>query len=472
MLSWGQWRPDVGGPNTGMAVTADGVLPQSAGSGIGYGPMDTLVTETGAVALGTDARGGISIQRQDGGWQTYFATSSKIRLATSTYSWSDIETGRTVPTAADVSFAQFGTKLLNSDASDGFKAYDYEAGGTNDAVSGAPAAEEIAVCNNVVFALACDGNNRRMESSAQGDHSNWTTQGADGKTFEDGGALKAFRDMRNGAGLVWQENAIRLVQFGGAPEGALYSIAKVADGLGAVSSRGVTAFNGVAWWVSAGGLYELTAGGAPLPIGDSKVNGWLADTIDASEYVNIQATVDPARKMTWFRLSDTLLLGYHWTIREFITASVSTAVLFRAAQPAVLIDDLTGTIDSYTWAIDSLTGGAPVFGALDGAFKSARFVGSPMAYTLQSCAISAGGSRRFVQAMPVSDNDGALLSIGTADKLTSALSFSAAQARNEDGNVLLDDRGRVYAFRETGSAGAMWTYSNGVDGMISNGDAP
>ena len=476
MLFWGPWRPDVGGPDTGVAQTIDGVIPQSAGQGIGYGPMNQLVTASGAVALAGAPRGGITIQRTDGAWQVYFASAAKIQVLDSTYDWDDIETGRTVPDGADVSFAQYGNFLLNTDLSDGFKAYNYQAGGTNDVVSAAPTAAGVCVSNNVVFAYNLSTDNRRMKSSAQGDHTNWTTEGADGKTFEDGGAILAMRDLKGGMCAILQENALRVVQFGAGPTSTtLYGIVKVADGIGGVSDRATTAFNGTMWWISTSGVYEYVAGGVPTPVGDQKTNDWLAAQVAASDLANIQAAVDPARKMTWFRLSSSLLLGYHWLIKEFVTATVSTSALSRFATPATVIDDISSIIDDLNVTIDSLDfqGGAPAFGALDSTYKFARFTGTPLAADLRSCVTSAGSSQRFLQATPISDASPSLLSLGVSSNLSSALSYSTGVTRDsDDGACRFDERGRYFAFRETIAAGTRWTFSNGVDGIVSNPDAP
>ena len=480
MIPWGPWRPDSPGPDTGYALSADGVIPQSAGPNMGYGPMNSPITPDGAAALGSDPRGNLTIQRQDGAWQDFFATSDKIRLLNSSYGWDDIESGRSVTSGDDVSFALFGTKLLNTDTTDGFKAYDYEAGGSNTTVAtasnGAPTAvRSLCICNNVVFALDCDGNNRRIESSAQGDHTNWTTQGADGKTFEDGGALYGMRDLRNGLGVIFQESAVRLVQFGAAPTGALYTITKAADGIGAASDRCIAANNGRAWFIAnGGGIYEYTAGGEPVSIGDQKVNNWLAGQVAAADLGTIQATADRGRKMTWWRLNSSLLLGFHWIIREFVTVTIPTATLLRLATPAVTIDDLSGYVDDYDVTIDSLDfqGGSPTFGALGADLKISRFTGTPLAADLRSCILTAGGSKRFERATPVSDASSSLLSIGTSDSLSGTLSYSSGKTRWDNGTVDLDDRGRRFAFREAIPAGATWTYSNGVDEIVSYPDAP
>jgi hypothetical protein len=224
-----------------------------------------------------------------------------------------------------------------------------------------------------------------------------------------------------------------------------------------------------------GGLYEYVAGGEPVPIGDQKVNNWLAGQVAAEDLGTIQVVADPSRKMTWFRLSATLLLGYHWTLREFVTATVSTTALLRLATPAVLIDDLAGLVDDQTATIDSLDfqGGSPAFGSLGSDLKINRFTGTPLAADLRSCTLTAGGSKRFLQAVPISDDTASTLSIYTGDNLAVSLSVGTSTTRNsDDGIVRLDDRGRYFAFREQHSAGATWTYSNGVDGLQTVEDAP
>lgn len=476
-VPWGAWRPDTAGPDTGMAQTADGVLPQSAGQGIGYGPMPALETQMGAVALGESAVGSISLQTFDGSWQVYFATPTKIRQLTSTYDWSDIETGRTVTDGDDVSFVHFGSYLLNSDTTDGFKAYNVETPAGNNAVSGAPSARALFTCNNVVFALDCNGNNRRMQSSAVGDHTNWTSEGADGKTFEDGGALIGGRDLKNGSAVIFQEHAIRLVTFGGMGAGsALYSIAKVSDGIGAIADRSIVAFDGAVYWLAADGLYRMVSGGAPEPIGAGKVNRWLARQLAASDYKTVQGALDPYNKIVTWRLDGTRLLAYDLRIGEFITHTVATTSLAAIATAGYTLEDLDdfGTLDALSASLDARQwqGNAPVFGALDADGKFAIFSGESMQATLRSCVLTAGGSKRFLQATPISDAPNSTLSIGTSDRLTAALSYSDPATRNEDGNVMLDDRGRMFAFEEVIPAGDEWTFSNGVDGIVANQDAP
>jgi hypothetical protein len=469
-VPWGPWRPDVGGPNSGIAKQANNVLPQAAGNGIGYGPMPALITATGAEALSGAPRGIISVQKASGAYAVFAATASTIETMDSAYQWSDVETGRTVTSGDDVSMLLFGKYLLNSDTTDGFKAYDIELGGTNSAVSGAPAARALFSCNNVVFALGTSSNNRRMQSSAIGDHTNWTTNGADGKTFEDGGTLIGGRDLKNGAAVIFQENAIRLVQFGGGA--ALYTIQKLADGRGAVSDRSIVSFDGMAFYIATDGFYKYTLGGGNEPIGAEKVNRWLATQVAASGYEAIQGALDPFQKIVWWRLTGNLLIGYDWQLNEFITSSVATSALTRIATPGVTLDSLTTLyLDSMTEALDSrfYMGGVPLFGALDADYKFATFAGSPLQATLQTNNIALPDSQLVSWCSPDSDASSSTIALGVSDTRSTTLTFKTPAARKASGRVPLRGRGKVIGFRETIPAGASWNYSNGVNDIVAAG---
>jgi hypothetical protein len=469
-VAWGPYRPDVGGANSGIAKQANNVLPQAAGNGIGYGPMPALITAGGAEALSGAPRGIISLQKASGSYAVFAATATKIEEMDSAYQWTDVETGRTVTAGDDVSFCYFGKYLLNSDTTSGFKAYDVEVGGTNNAVSGAPGARALFSCNNVVFALGTSANNRRMQSSAIGDHTNWTSNGADGKTFEDGGALVGGRDLKNGAAVIFQENAIRLVQFGGGA--ALYTIQKLADGRGAVSDRSIVSFDGMAFYIATDGFYKYTLGGGNEPIGAEKVNRWLATQVAASGYEAIQGALDPFQKIVWWRLTANLLVGYDWQLNEFITSSVATSALTRIATPGVTLDSLTTSyLDSMTEALDSrfYMGGVPLFGALDADYKFATFAGSPLQATLQTNDIALPESQLVSWCSPDSDASSSTIALGVSDSRSTTLTFKTGVTRQTSGRVPLRGRGKVISFRETIPASASWSYSNGVNDIVAAG---
>lgn len=464
---FGPWRPDVIGPNTGVAVIADGVLPQSiAGSGIGYGPMPQMVTADAAVALAGAPRGIVSVQLFDGTWKVYAASAAKIQVLSSVYGWSDIDTGRAVTSGDDVSFVHFGSFLVNTDTTSGMKAYNVQTPAGNNAVSGAPASRSLAICQNVIFAFDCAGNNRRMVSSGQGSHTAWDgSLGGDGKTFEDGGALIGGRDLKNGSMIVFQDKALRLVQFGPSAGSALYSVVKIADGRGCVADRTAVSFDGSAFWWDTDGPWQFSMQGGLVPIGAEKINRWAAANIGASNYKNLQGVIDPSRNIVMWRIDGVSVLVYNWVIKEFSTLPATTSVLARIATPGVAIDDLTGTIDSYDVEINNQAwqGGAPVLSALDANYKFATFTGNAMLATLQTSETLMPQSALVTSATPISDASGSMLELGVKDAPDDMIVWKGAESKTDSGRVHLRGRGKVVAFRETIPAAATWTYAAGID---------
>lgn len=458
-LSFNAWRPDVGGPGSGYAQTAEGVVPQAVAGGLGYGPFPQPSVGAGAAALAADAVNILSVQKPDGTWSVYAATATAIYELQSDLSWVDVETGRTTVTA--VSMVLFGKYLVNTDATNGMKAYDVSAGGANTAISGGPSAAYVFSMNNVLFALATSAAPRRFQSSDLGQYNVWTGGIADGKSFEDGGTLICGADLKNGYGVMWQERAIRSIQFGSGA--GAYAISKIADGIGCVGAKTMTAFNGMAWWWDSDGPYQITAGGGPEPIGAEKINRWAADNIGRNNFANLSATVDPQRKLVLWRIDESRILAYSWLLQEFTILPASTSALARIATPAVSIDSLSGTIDALEGTIDSLGGGtAPVLGGLNNARKYFTFTGQNSAVTLETCAMANRNTSLITTGTPVDDADSGTLQIGYADRMDADLTWKPGVAKKPSGRVPLRARGKVLAFRRNIDAGADWSYANGV----------
>lgn len=467
MIHWGEWRP-YAGPNSGFAEMADGVLPRQVGMKIGYGPYPDLAEASGADALPDDPRGGLALRLFDGSYQQFFATETDIYLMGSDYSWTSIDSGRATPDGFDTSMVHFGSYLLNSNTTDGFMAYNVETPAGNNAVSGAPAAASLFKSNNVIFALNCDGNNRRFESSGIGDHTAWRTKGADGKTLEDGGALIWGADLKNGMALMLQEDAVRGIQFG-AGGGSLYSLFKIADGKGSVGARSAAAFDGTAYWLATDGFYRLSAGGGPEAIGAERVDAWFADQVDTSDYIDVQCAIDPFRKVVFWRLSASQLLGFAWALNggmgAWFTASVATTALSQIATSALLLDDWDVFLDDQDIPLDSrfFQGGQPLFAALNGDRKFATFTGAPMAHTLRTCIVNnplTGIGNWFT---PISKGNGLTYRVGTSDSLDNAITWGSYGTKARNGAVPSRFRGLNIQIEEFEDSASAWEFTHGID---------
>lgn len=460
-IPFGPWRPDVGAPGSGFARTAEGVVPKAETGGFGYGPFPQMVSVDGAEALSGAPRGIISVQAPDGTWSVYAATGTTIEELQSDFTWSDIETGRTVTAGDDVSFAMIGTKLLNTDTTDGMKAYDIVAGGANSAVSGAPAARATFVMKNVAFGLGTSLAPRRFASSDIGNYAKWAGGAANGGTLEDGGGLVGGADLKNGLGCMFQESAIRGIQFGAGA--STYAVNKISDGLGCVAQKTIVPWDGRAYWWHDDGPWMLAAGSAPVSIGADKINTWAAENIGRQNFKHLQGAVDPQRKLILWRIDESRVLAYSWTQNEFSILPVSTTALARIATPAVSIDNLTGTIDNLTGSIDDLGGSsAPVLGGLNLSRKYSTFTGANMAVTLESCQVNNPVTGLVGWVTPVDDANAGAVQIGVSDRMDIPLTFKTGTAKTASGRCEARARGKSIGARRNIPAGTTFSYITGV----------
>lgn len=472
MIPFGPWRPDAASPNSGFAAQADNAQPKMAGQKLGYGPFPALVQALGAEALPSDPRGQISLVKFDGTWEVFFATATTIEQMDSSFQFTSVATGLNVTAGDDMSFCHFGSYLLNSNTTDGMHAYNVESPAGNNAVTDAPAARFIFTANNVVVALDCDGNNRRMQTSGVGDHTAWDSKGADGKTFEDGGALIGGADLQNGAAVLFQDNAIRLMQFGGAPGGALYRISKVADGLGSVGARSIVPFNGRVFFLSPRGFYDYVLGGQPRAIGSEKVNQWFLDQIATTELINVQGWIDPEANIVGW-LFDDRCICFDWGVEEWFTLTVEAEMISRIATAGYTVDGPYADIlvdDNPTPVDDRLyQGGQPVLAALDPDLKYATFSGTPMAATLETSEITNLKHQRVTGVQAIVDTADAQIQLGYKQRLQDTFTYGTAVTMDADGFAPVDEAGKVYALKMTIPAGTLWTNAEGFDGIEGTG---
>lgn len=494
MIAWGPFRPDAGGPGTGFAQIADSVLPQTAvitspygqrSPTIGYRPFPSLITVPGAGALAGGApRGSLSLVTSGGASQVYVGTATTIEQLQGDYTFSTIEGGRTVTAGDDVSFLRFGSFLLNTDTTDGFKAYNFDTPAGNNVVATAPTARRLFSCSNVVFALGCNGINTRMQSSGMGDHTAWNTLGADGVTFADGGALVEGVDLKNGAAVVFQAEAMRVIQFGNAASPALYSTSKAANGRGSVGYRSVVSFDGAVYFLAPDGFYKFDLEHGNTPIGAEKVNRWFLAhaTTDLS---TVQGSVDPQNKIVCWRyrsitnVSSTVfndMICYDWQLDEWFTVTVATSALTRITTPGYTMDSMAafGDMDSIQTLMDDpfWGGGAPLYGAIDGNNKFATFSGPAMAATLQSYVTHNPVSGIITRATPLSDDPTSTLQLGVKRSLSDAMTWKPKTGKGRAGRVAVRGGGVQIAFQENFPAGDMWTFANGVDDLASSQNGP
>lgn len=485
---FGPLAPDAGANAPGVCVIADGVLPKQTG----YGPAQQLVTAATAAALPGAPRGMITCLRRDGTTVVFGMTVSTLYQLTATYTWTQIATGFNCTSGDDWSMKQFGDVLLFTNTTDGMWEYNIELGGAPVAVPGAGAPREIEIIANMVFAFDCKDrlglrNNRLIRNSDFNKHREWVNGAADYQPLETGGALLAGFNLRNGAAVILQENAMRVLQFGNAGGGALYSLQEISTERGTVGRRSCVAFDGALYGISTNGYFRFTLNAGLEFIGAELVDNWFLGRVSLPNLKKVQGAIDPARKIVLWRYptdsdpSTTVmsnLLGYSWATpsNPWFTWTVNVAYLSRLATAGYTLEELDafGTVDSITISFDDRfwQGGQQVFAALDANLKYATFSGESQAASIQSSVQNSPVSSLIGWATPIDDAAGGTLSMGVSDTLDAAVTWKAGETKVSGGRTPQRGRGLNLAFRRDIPASEPWTFAKGVDHIKAAGGAP
>lgn len=478
-IPFGPFAPDAGDPAPGICLVADGVLPQQ----LGYGPMQGLSVPSSAVALGGAPRGLYSPVKADGTWLVFGFEADSLNQMSATGTWSEIEGSLNCPDGYNFSATPFGAYFLYTNTTDGLRAYNIESGGSPAAVDDAGDPEFIfTATSSQVVALNCKNDagtrdNRLMRVCAFNDHTNWASRGAGQQSFESGGAVICGAPLTQTSAAVFQERAIRLIEFGQFTGNAYFRTNLVSDGLGSVGAKSMVPFNGAIYWLATDGFCRLSPGGGIERIGAGRVDNWFLSRIDQSKMNLVEGAVDPFNKMIWWRWQATgdtdivfsRMLGYSWQWDRWVTATVTTTALTRLATPGYKLGDLTtlyGTLDAVPGVLGSrlFQGGQPVFAALNGDYKIAYFSGSNLAATLTTSRQINPVTGMLQWATPHTDAD-ATIELGTADTPQDDVSWKTAASIGRAGRVPLRGRGMNIAFRTKVAAAADWTYAHGLDAI-------
>lgn len=469
-INYGQFAPGLAAWNSVGSAVIDNVLPNEDGS---YRPMSAGVTLPTADALPSAPRGQISFPNSVGAYLRFIATGDTWYAMDSEGGLTSIGTGYAVTSGDKESFVRFGSYLIGSNVVDGMRQYNAEIGGSVTAISGAPDARFLFVAANHVFALDCDGNNRLMRNSDANDHTNWTGGLAEYQSFEDGGALIGGCAISQGAALIFQREAVRILTFN--TSGPLYNLTLLANTAGAVSASSIVPISGGAAFMDTDGPKFASSTGI-VPLGDKTgVANWFLSQTAAADLVLVDGAYDRFNRTVWWRYrsgSDAAdvtsrMLGYHIDSQRFTTATIDTSAIFSTATVGYTLDtmDSFGPLDTIDIPLDDRfwKGGEPLFGGMDADFKFFTFSGLALAATLETPLIQMPRSMLVNRATPIDDATGGTVELGVADRVGDALTWKSPVELTASGSAPLRGRGRAFKLRRNIPAGAAWSSATGFD---------
>lgn len=474
-IGLGQWAPDAAGVDANVLRVATNVFPTA----MGYSPVRGLTPAS--LALPSNAKGGIGVQRSDLSWDFYAGTSSKLyKYNASTTGWTDVSNPSTTYSVSADAFWHFftdGAKLYATHIAARPQVINIDTGTQFADVGGSPpfAAIGAAIGEFIVLAGLSD-DPFSIQWSSIGNPNEWTPgiNLGDIQRFPMGGPVTALTGGEFGA--IFQSQAIRSMIFApGTPE--VFQITKVEEGRGALSAWSTVQVGARVFFVDRTGLFEFT-GGQSHAIGTQRVNKWFNDNIDTSRLKKIQAVSDPrGHRVMWAMQTSTggadatlldSILVYDYSLDRWTLLDIDVRALFATSLPATSLDSITTSLDDPALpSLDSaaFAGGEAALAAFGVDNKMAFFDGTQLEAILETPDfLAARPNQSFVNGVRIdTDADSIFASVATRQSLADTVVYEPEAAPNRRRFCPMRARGRYHRARIRIPNNVNWTYVSGIE---------
>ncbi len=483
----GEWAPDNANVDQTILTVARNVLPSLSG----YGPLKSL--QPYSVALGAQCVGGFCARLNSGAYAIFAGTTSKIyRLASGGASWTDVSGAFTfnVPDADLWSFAQFGTKLIATNANLAAPVViDVDSGSAFTSLGGSPpAARGVATVGDFLLLYGLPAYPRRIVWSAINNITGWTA-GVDlsgYQEFPDGGDVTGFAG--NEYGVVSQANAVRrMIRTPEEPLSA-FRFVKVTDTVGGFGFWSATRSGDTVFMCGPTGFYAFgTSGGVPVgggtvdaggmrAISSGRVTDWFFKTVDINAIGRMLCVSDTSgtRIFWYFKSTDganaTLYdkaLVYDWKLDKFAYFDCSVEYVMPAATVPISLDSETGSLDSESGTLDDPALNASVYQL--GAFRTTHDLGfytGPNEEALIETSDGFIGRPGIIKVTGLRPDIDALThyaALGSKMQLGAPLAYSPEVRPSADGVCHLRRAYRFHRARVRVPAGEAWNYIRSID---------
>ncbi len=355
VLSFGEYRPDVSDYSGQTSQTILNALPR----GDGYGPFDSLVDFTGALAA--QCRGYFYARNSDGTITVFAGTSTKLyKLNNSTGLWTDISksggTYSALTSNAQWQFVQFNSLVIAVQANTNPQVFTLGSSSEFADLSGSPPkAAYVAIVNRFVVLSGLLDNPFRIQWSGLNDTTEWTSgvNSSDFQDFADGGIV---RGVSGGEfGTIFQDAAIRRMIF--APGSSyVFGISRVSQDDGLFAPYSLVNSGDRTFFCSPQGFKMILPSGYPTPIGKEKVDRTFFEELDTGNIQLFIGASDPRTTRVYFayksvnglnNLFDKILI-YDWALDKWSKVSSAGEYIASLSRPGLTLEQVDAAYSPQT----------------------------------------------------------------------------------------------------------------------------
>ncbi len=363
MLAFGEYKPDVSDANASHTKVVNNVVPHADG----YGPFNAPEAFTSALAA--RCRGFFFAVNPSNGTIAIFAgTATKLyQLNNNTFNWSDVSQGAGTYTTIDADaqwvFSQFGQNVVAVQNNAAPQVFNITSSSEFADLGGSPPnCGWCAVVNNFLVLADLASNPNRVQWSALGDITGWTsgTDYSDFQDLPDGGSAKAV--VGGQLGVIVQENAVRRMIYQPGSE-VVFSVDRIANNVGTPAKHSVTYVNDNIFWLSKRGFVKANAAGEISFIGRERVDRTFLKLFDDGELGLVIGAADPSSHLVLFTYKSASsgdgtafdkVLAYDWLIDRWSPIDQTGEYIAPISQPGFTLEtletigqvDVTGAADN------------------------------------------------------------------------------------------------------------------------------
>jgi hypothetical protein len=475
MIPFAEFAPDQPGLDSGASGHVLNVVPLTAQS---YGPLPALAPV--GTALSARCQGAASFRGPDGSILNVAGDAAKLYRWDGA-SWNDVSRlSGPYSTAPEQgwSYTQFGSKVVAVNGSDQPQVIDIASPNPFADLPGPQKARFAATVRDFVMLGQLDTDQSAVQWSAINDISSWSPgiDQSDIQSFPDGGRVTGL--VGGQYAIIFQETAIRRGTYVG-PD-LIFQFDAISTERGCAAAGSVASYQQLVFFLAADGFFLLSGGEAERPIGDQKVDAWFWANVNQSYLHRISAAIDSSRKLYLVAFPSTdsatgapdTLLIYNWTIDRWSRAEIGVDILCRMmnklGETLDSLDLIYPDLDAMPLSLDSvLLSGSPLakLGAFDFGNRMAFFEGGNLAAEIDSIEAEVmPGGRTFLGAIrPVVDGGDLSVRVGTRERATDPVMWSAEVAQNAIGACPLRSSARYHRARVKIGADGQWSHAQGID---------
>ena len=465
-ISFGEWTPDQPGLTNGLR-RAENVYPKL----VGYGAIPIAVDYSAAASENLN---NVVAGKTTAGATTVFAGGSTklFKLDSADLSLDNVsKSGNyTTPTDQRFKFTQFGNVIVAANGQAKLQGYNLNSSSLfADLAADAPTARYVTVVRDFVVSGYQSSYPNRVQWSALGDESSWTTSAttqADFQDIPDGGSVVGVTGGE--FGLVFMDRAIHRMSYIGSP--LIFQFDNISRNLGCYEANSIIQYGGTSFFLGDDGFYACD-GQNVVPIGSEKVNRFFFDNVEESTLYLMSAAADPIKKLIiWAYASNSSatpdsLLIYNYQTQKWSSGTTSVDRIASTSTPAVTLEgmDVYGNLDTILTSFDSRLwlGGKLQLAGVDGA-KIVTFTGANATAYLETGDIEVpGATSSITMVKPIVDDGSGSVALLSRRLLSEATTFGSQTAADSENRVSVRGVGRYHRLQLTPTGS--WTSAVGLD---------